>query len=102
MTTPADPSGVGDEVVVRYRVVVSGRVQGVWYRDSCRREARALGLAGWVRNRRDGTVEAAVEGPASAVDRLVAWMGQGSPRAVVTDVDLAEEPPTGETGFHVR
>lgn len=88
--------------VVRYRVTVAGRVQGVWYRDSCRREAQALGLAGWVRNLPDGTVEAAVEGPGPAVDKLVAWLRQGPPRAVVTGVDVTEETPTGEAAFRVR
>ena len=66
--------------MVRRRVVVSGRVQGVWYRDTCRRVAVANGVAGWVRNLRDGRVEAAFEGPADAVERLVRWAGDPSTR----------------------
>jgi len=89
-------------VTVRYRVTVSGRVQGVWYRQSCRREAASLGVAGWVRNNGDGTVEAVVEGAPEAVDQLVAWMRLGPPHARVAGVDLHPEPPHGEQGFRVR
>jgi acylphosphatase len=89
-------------VTVRYRVTVSGRVQGVWYRQSCWRQAAALGVAGWVRNHWDGTVEAVLEGEPEAVDRLVAWMRVGPPHARVTNVDLHPEPPRGEQGFQVR
>jgi acylphosphatase len=89
-------------VVVRCRVVVSGRVQGVWYRESCRREATAAGVSGWVRNNYDGTVEAALEGEPAAVDRVVAWMRVGPPSAVVTGVDVRPEPPEGGRGFVVR
>jgi acylphosphatase len=89
-------------VTVRYRVSVSGRVQGVWYRQSCRREAAALGVAGWVRNNGDGTVEAVVEGEPGAVDRLLAWMRLGPPRARVAGVEVRAEPPQGEQGFRVR
>jgi len=88
--------------VVRYRVVVTGRVQGVWYRESCRRTADALGVNGWVRNRADGSVEAAVEGPPSAVDRLLDWMREGPPRAVVVRVDPRPEDPAGDRDFTVR
>jgi acylphosphatase len=69
--------------VVRFRVLVSGRVQGVWYRETCRREAERLGVAGWVRNRPDGRVEIEAEGPRPAVDALVGWARRGPPRAVV-------------------
>jgi acylphosphatase len=89
-------------VSVRYRVTVSGRVQGVWYRQSCRREAASLGVAGWVRNNGDGTVEAVVEGDPHAVDQLVAWMRIGPPQARVRGVDLHAETPQGEAGFAVR
>jgi acylphosphatase len=68
---------------VRVRVLVSGRVQGVWYRETCRREAERLGVAGWVRNRPDGRVEIEAEGPRPAVDALVGWARRGPPRAVV-------------------
>jgi acylphosphatase len=59
---------------------VSGRVQGVGYREALRREALACGLAGWVRNRRDGTVEALLQGEAGAVERVIAWAQRGPPR----------------------
>lgn len=80
----------------RCRVVVVGRVQGVWYRDSCRREAEALGVAGRVWNRRDGAVEAVIEGPTPTVDKLLAWMQQGPPRANVQRVDVTDEVPQGD------
>ncbi len=87
---------------VRRRVVVAGRVQGVWFRDSCRAEARLLGVTGWVGNRADGAVEGVFEGPEAAVGRLVAWCRVGPPRADVTGVDVTVEEPTGEQGFAVR
>jgi acylphosphatase len=87
--------------VVRYRITVSGRVQGVWYRETCRREADAAGVTGWIRNNRDGTVEAVLEGEAAAVDRLLAWMRAGPPRAVVTGVEVRAEEPQDERTFVV-
>ena len=87
---------------IRARVVVSGRVQGVWFRDSTRREALARELAGWVRNRMDGTVEAVFEGPEPAVAEVVAWCRIGPPRADVTGVAVTEEPPEGLQGFRIR
>ena len=84
------------------RVVVSGHVQGVWFRESCRREADERGVAGWARNRADGTVEAVFEGQESAVAQVVAWCRRGPPRAVVTGVDVVEEAPEGLSGFRVR
>jgi acylphosphatase len=90
-------------VVVRRRVVVRGRVQGVFFRDECRQQARLLGVTGWVRNRGDGwSVEAIFEGPEEAVQRLIAWCHHGTPRAVVEAVDVTDEPPEGETSFRVR
>jgi acylphosphatase len=74
----------------------------VWYRESCREQAAALGLAGWVRNRSDGTVEVVVEGPAAAVEQLIAWCAAGPSRARVASVQTSEEPPIGEAGFRVR
>lgn len=91
----------GDRVI-RRRVVVSGWVQGVWFRESCRRQAQALGVAGWVRNNPDGTVEAGLEGEAAAVGTLIDWMRVGPRHARVTDVAVTEEPPTGEHAFVVR
>jgi acylphosphatase len=77
-------------------------VQGVFFRDSCDRMARAAGVAGWVRNRNDGAVEAAFEGEADAVDRMVAWARQGPRWADVERVEVTEETPVGESGFRVR
>ncbi len=87
--------------VVRRRVVVTGRVQGVFFRDSTCREARRRGVAGWVTNRADGSVEAVLEGEAGAVDALVAWMRRGPARARVDSQTVTEEDPVGEAGFRV-
>lgn len=88
--------------VTRLRVVASGQVQGVWYRQSCRDVAEAAGVRGWVRNNADGTVEAALEGETGAVEQVVAWMRTGPPLAAVDDVQVHQETPTGETSFTVR
>jgi len=88
--------------VVRCRAVVSGRVQGVFFRDTCERVASGLGVRGWVRNRPDGSVEVVAEGERAAVDRLLAWCGDGPPRARVDRVDVTDEPVAGERGFRVR
>ena len=85
----------------RVNVVVCGRVQGVFFRASCAREARARGLAGWVRNRRDGCVEAAFEGDAEGVVELVDWCRRGPSGATVMHVEVVDETPTGDLGFHV-
>jgi acylphosphatase len=101
---PTDPfSGASGRTVkvIRRRVVVHGRVQGVFFRDTCRREARAAGVAGWVRNRPDGTVEAVFEGTDEAVRRMVDWCRTGPPYADVDRIDVADEQPTGEIGFAV-
>lgn len=87
--------------VVRRRAVVSGRVQGVWYRDSARREAERLGLAGSATNRADGTVSLEAEGPDEDVAAFLAWAGEGPPRAHVSAVDVEDLPPTGQVGFTV-
>lgn len=71
------------------RLVVHGRVQGVYFRDSMRREAQRLGISGWVRNRGDGTVEAAVQGAPSDVDMIVSWARHGPDRAQVERVETA-------------
>ncbi|MBV8693482.1 MAG: acylphosphatase [Actinobacteria bacterium] len=88
--------------MVRRRVHVAGRVQGVFFRDSCERRAHAEGVTGWVANRADGRVEAVFEGDEAAVNRMVAWCRIGPSRAVVTGVDVTDEPPQGERGFRVR
>ncbi|HEX9776486.1 MAG TPA: acylphosphatase [Actinomycetota bacterium] len=87
----------------RVRLVVSGRVQGVFYRQSAVEQARALSLSGWVRNLPDGRVEAAVQGSGPAVERFVAWARVGPPAARVNEVSVRPEPPRREAGpFHVR
>jgi acylphosphatase len=87
--------------VVRRRVVVSGLVQGVWFRDTCQQVAGEHGVGGWVRNRPDLTVEAAFEGPPAAVEAMVQWCHVGPPRARVSGVEVAEEEPQGEVTFRV-
>jgi acylphosphatase len=88
--------------VVRYRVLISGQVQGVFFRDTCRRVAREHGVSGWVRNLPDGQVEAVFEGRAEDVDRLVAWARRGPSRAVVADVAVRPEQPEGLSAFQIR
>ena len=87
---------------MRSRVLVSGRVQGVFFRDTCRRVAAAHGVTGWVRNLADGRVEAVFEGPDAAVRQLVEWVRHGPPEAVVADVAVRAEPPEGLSTFDVR
>jgi acylphosphatase len=87
---------------VRYRLLISGRVQGVFFRDSLRRQADERGVAGWVRNLSDGRVEAILEGPPDRVEALVEWARHGPPQASVEQVSVQAEPPEGITGFAVR
>jgi acylphosphatase len=86
---------------MRRRVVVHGRVQGVFFRDSTRQRADSAGVAGWVSNRPDGTVEAVFEGDEDAVERLVGWMRDGPRGAQVDRVEVNEEEPEGLSGFTV-
>lgn len=89
------------ERVARH-LVVTGRVQGVFFRASTRDRARDGGVAGWVRNRPDGAVEAHVEGPEDAVERLERWIRNGGPPdATVEDVAAEEVAPTGATSFTI-
>jgi acylphosphatase len=88
--------------VVRYRVLISGRVQGVFFRDTCRRLAVEHGVVGWVRNLPDGRVEAVFEGLADDVRRLVDWAHRGPRLAVVEEVTVEPEPPEGLGAFLVR
>ena len=95
----------GDDMadqMTRRRVVVHGRVQGVFFRDSARSEAQREGVAGWVRNRDDGAVEAVFEGEREAVERLVEWCRSGPSSADVEDVEESEEQPEGLSGFETR
>jgi acylphosphatase len=87
---------------VRRRVVVRGHVQGVFFRDTTRREALRRGVAGWVCNRADGAVEAVFEGNAADVDALVELCSHGPRGAVVDDVTASAEPVEGLNGFEVR
>lgn len=83
------------------RLQITGRVQGVGFRFYLQRKARELGLAGWVRNCRDGSVEAVVQGGAEAVDTMIAWARRGPPSAVVADVRVTDA--SGEyLGFETR
>ena len=88
-------------MTIRRRVLVRGRVQGVFFRDTCRREARSRGVNGWVRNLPDQSVEAVFEGPAPSVEAMVGWARRGPELAEVTTVEVTEEPPQGETRFRV-
>ena len=88
--------------MTRKRVVVSGRVQGVFFRDTTRRRAEAAGVAGWVRNRPDGAVEAVFEGDPAAVEELVEFSRRGPSRAEVVSLEVVEEEPEGLSGFGVR
>lgn len=88
--------------MIRRRLVVHGRVQGVFFRASCVQEAQRVGAAGWVANRPDGTVEAVVEGEDPAVEHVLTWCHEGPDRARVDRVDVAEEPVEGLSGFEQR
>jgi acylphosphatase len=86
----------------RRHVLVSGQVQGVFFRDSTRQEAERLGLSGWVRNTQDGRVEAIFEGESGAVRKMVEWCESGPSSADVEDVSVEQETPEGLSGFEVR
>ena len=88
--------------MIRRRVVAHGLVQGVFFRDTCRREAEQRGVAGWLENAYGGTVVADFEGPSDAVEALVDWCRRGPSRAHVERVDVTDREPDGRTGFHVR
>jgi acylphosphatase len=91
-----------NEQRIRRRVVVSGHVQGVAFRASAEREARARGLDGWLRNRADGCVEAVFEGPPDAVGAVLAWCREGPRFARVSAVEIREETLEGLGGFRIR
>ncbi len=83
-------------------VALGGRVQGVWFRDWTQKKARALGLSGWVRNRRDGGVEALFSGPATDVETMIAKCGRGSPLSRVDEVQIIEADGFEGEGFEIR
>jgi acylphosphatase len=83
-------------------VVISGMVQGVFFRQVTSEQARRLGVAGWVRNRSDGRVEAVFEGSQDAVDQLVSWCHQGTPWSSVERVEVTAEEPEGLDAFRIR
>ena len=89
-------------IEARVRARVRGRVQGVFFRAETRARAESLGLAGWVRNAPDGSVEAVFEGAAERVESMVEWCRRGPAGAVVEDVEVVREEPVGESGFRVR
>jgi acylphosphatase len=88
--------------MVRRRLVIHGRVQGVFFRDTLRRRAEAAGVAGWARNTWEGTVEAVLEGEEDAVERLVVFAREGPEGARVERVEVSEEEPEGLRGFAIR
>ncbi len=88
--------------MIRRRVVVRGRVQGVFFRASCAQEAAARRVAGWVSNEPDGSVAAAFEGQPDDVAAMVEWCRVGPPFAVVEGVEVTDEEPRGEQRFDVR
>ena len=90
------------EEVIRRRVKVHGRVQGVFFRDSTLERATAHGVNGWARNAPDGSVEAVLEGQPEAVERVVRFLQTGPPHADVERVDVDEEEPEGLSGFSIR
>ena len=89
-------------MTIARHLVIHGRVQGVWYRGWAVDTARSLGLAGWVRNRRDGTVEAVVQGDREAVERFVALARDGPPSASVERIEASDEETAVLSGFEQR
>ena len=88
--------------MIRRRVVVHGFVQGVFFRDTLRRQAVSLGVSGWARNTREGTVEAVFEGEPDAVERMVALSREGPRGARVDRVEVVDEPLEELAGFSIR
>jgi acylphosphatase len=88
--------------MTRKRVIVSGRVQGVFFRDTTRRRAESAGVAGWARNTPDGSVEAVFEGESEVVAELVEFCRRGPARAEVASIEVEDEKPEGLVGFEIR
>lgn len=99
---PVQNGAVTDDAVIARKVVAYGRVQGVFFRDSCRREAEQRGVTGWVSNEPDGSVAAVFEGAPDAVAAMITWMRTGPPRADVERVEVADTRPPGEARFRIR
>jgi len=89
-------------MTVRKRVLVSGRVQGVFYRDTCRRVASEAGVSGWATNLPDGRVEVVLEGDPASVDAVVTWCHEGTPYSRVDSVEVSDEAPEEASGFSIR
>jgi acylphosphatase len=100
----AESSGAenSEAVAIRVRVIVTGQVQGVWFRDTCRDQARRENVGGFARNRADGTVEVELEGMEPAVERVIAWCRVGPARARVDSVAVERIAAVGEPGFRIR
>ncbi len=94
------PAVVADRI--RRRVVVQGRVQGVFFRDSVRERARAHGVSGWIYNRSDGAVETVLEGRTDNVERVIRFCRTGPRQALVERIEVTEEEPEGLSGFEIR
>jgi len=88
-------------MTVRRRVIAHGRVQGVFFRDSTRRRAESLGVAGWASNRADGAVEAVFEGEPEQVESMVRYAREGPGHAQVEHLEVSEEDPEGLSGFRI-
>ncbi|HEY5024247.1 MAG TPA: acylphosphatase [Acidimicrobiales bacterium] len=91
-----------EPTIVRRRVLVHGRVQGVGFRASCHGRAVDAGVGGWVRNTAGGEVEAAFEGPGPAVDALVQWCSKGPSWAHVDGIEVTDDVPRGDAAFEIR
>jgi acylphosphatase len=96
-----NPRGMAEDRI-RRRVTVTGRVQGVFFRDSLRQRANSHDVAGWATNRTDGAVEAVFEGEPDDVERLITFAKTGPRQAEVDSVDVREEEPEGLSGFEIR
>lgn len=88
--------------MMRYKINVKGKVQGVFYRASTQAKAKELGLNGWVKNQEDGSVLIEAEGEEQKLDKLLEWCRQGPGAAIVNDVEFEEMEPQGVNGFETR
>lgn len=88
--------------MMRWRITICGKVQGVFYRKSTQKKALELGVSGWVRNLDNGCVEAEIEGTPEQIDAMVDWCNEGPPAAEVTSIDEEEVPVKNDEGFFIR